>query len=183
VGVELVFVTARPPRWVDHLAGIGGVHATMICANGAFTYDVARRTVIRAHGMPPALAGAITADLRQALPGVGFAAELADGMRLEREYPALHPEDVPAGGGYCQIDAIDQPVGKLLARSWRGRERRSPWQTPTPMCTLPQPTRARRTTTTAWPASSNRSSTAWAGPADISRATKVHRLTGPGLRR
>ncbi len=117
VGVELVIVTARPPRWVDHFAGIAGAHGTMICANGAFTYDVARRTVIRAHGMPPAVARAIAADLRQALPGIGFAAELTDGMRLEREYPALHPEDIPADGAYCPIDAIDRPVGKLLARS------------------------------------------------------------------
>ena len=116
-GVDLVFVTARPPRWVDHLGDVVGGHGTVICANGAFVYDVARRTVVRAHGIPPATARAIAADLRQALPGVGFAAELADGVRLEREYPQLHPEDVPADGAYCAIDAIDQPVGKLLARS------------------------------------------------------------------
>jgi hydroxymethylpyrimidine pyrophosphatase-like HAD family hydrolase len=91
VGVALVFVTARPPRWVDHLAGIAGVHGTMICANGAFTYDVTRRAVIRAHGMPPAVARAIAADLRQALPGIGFAAELTDGMHVPRS-PTRLPE-------------------------------------------------------------------------------------------
>lgn len=63
------------------------------------------------------LPGRRAADLRQALPGVGFAAELTDGIRLEREYPVVHPWDFPVDGVYYPIDAIDQPVGKLLARS------------------------------------------------------------------
>jgi hypothetical protein len=67
--------------------------------------------------MPPATVQAIAADLRRDLPGIGFAAELADGIRLEAEYPPLHPEDIPADGTYSSIDSINQPVGKLLARS------------------------------------------------------------------
>jgi hydroxymethylpyrimidine pyrophosphatase-like HAD family hydrolase len=116
-GIDIVFVTARPPRWVDHLADVVAAHATVICANGAFVYDVARRTVIQARGMPPSMAKVIAADLRRELPGVGFAAELADGIRLEPAYPWSHPEDSLADDAYCSIDAIDQPVGKLLARS------------------------------------------------------------------
>jgi HAD superfamily hydrolase (TIGR01484 family) len=117
LGIELVFVTARPPRWVDHLADVAGAHGTVICSNGAFVYDVLRRTVIQARGIPPSTARAIAADLRAALPGVGFAAELPEGIRIEREYPIVHQEDVPADGAYASIDAIDRPVGKLLARS------------------------------------------------------------------
>jgi hydroxymethylpyrimidine pyrophosphatase-like HAD family hydrolase len=116
-GIDLVFVTARPPRWVDHLADLVGAHGTAICSNGAFVYDVLRRTVTQAHGMSPCVVRAIAADLRAALPGVGFAAELPDGIRMERDYPSLHQEDVPADGGYGSIDAIERPVGKLLARS------------------------------------------------------------------
>jgi Cof subfamily protein (haloacid dehalogenase superfamily) len=116
-GIELLFVTARPPRWVDSLADVVGAHGTVICSNGAFLYDVLRRTVIRAHGISPSVAIAIAADLRAALPGVGFAAELPEGIRMEREYPVLHQEDVPADGAYMSIDAIHRPVGKLLARS------------------------------------------------------------------
>ncbi len=40
VGIELVFATARPPRWVDHLADVAGAHGTVLCVNGAFVYDV-----------------------------------------------------------------------------------------------------------------------------------------------
>jgi Cof subfamily protein (haloacid dehalogenase superfamily) len=117
VGIELVLVTARPPRWVEQFADLVGAHGTVICCNGAFIYDVPRRTVIRAHGMSPSMVRAIAAELRTALPGVGFAAELPEGIRMEREYPSLHPEDVPADGAYWSVEAIDRPVGKLLARS------------------------------------------------------------------
>lgn len=116
-GIELVLVTARPPRWVHPLADVVGAHGTVICSNGAFVYDVPRRTVLQAHGIPPTTVRAIAADLRAALPGVGFAAELPSGIRLEREYPALHPEDASAGSVFGPVDSVDGPVGKLLARS------------------------------------------------------------------
>jgi hydroxymethylpyrimidine pyrophosphatase-like HAD family hydrolase len=116
-GIELVLVTARPPRWVHPLADVVGAHGTVICSNGAFVYDVPRRTVLQAHGIPAATVRAIAADLRAALPGVGFAAELPSGIRLEREYPGPHPEDASAGNGFGPIDSVDEPVGKLLARS------------------------------------------------------------------
>jgi hydroxymethylpyrimidine pyrophosphatase-like HAD family hydrolase len=116
-GIELVFVTARPPRWVDYLADVAGAHGTVLCVNGAFVYDVLRRTVVQAHCMPPATVRAIAADLRRALPGVGFAAELPSGIRLEREYPAIHLEDLPPESAYGPVEEIDEPVGKLLARS------------------------------------------------------------------
>jgi len=115
-GIELVLVTARPPRWVDHLADVVGAHGTVICANGAFVYDVHRRVIVQAHGIPAAIARAIAADLRRLLPGVGFAAELAEGVHIEREYPELHPDAVPADATYGVIEALDHPVGKLLAR-------------------------------------------------------------------
>jgi hypothetical protein len=38
---------------VDHRADVAGKHGTAICASGAFVYDVSRRTVIQARGMPP----------------------------------------------------------------------------------------------------------------------------------
>lgn len=115
--IELVFVTARPPRWVDHLADLVGAHGTVICCNGAFVYDVPRRTVTQAHGISPSVVRTIAADLRAAVPGVGFAVELPEGIRMEREYPVLHREDEPADGAYWPVESIDRPAGKLLARS------------------------------------------------------------------
>ena len=49
-GIEVVFVTARPPRWLDALADAVAGHGTVICGNGAFVYDVGARTVLAANG-------------------------------------------------------------------------------------------------------------------------------------
>ena len=123
-GVETLFVTARPPRWIDALADSVGGHGYAICANGAFLYDVHARRVVRSDLLPVEEVRALAADLRAALPGIGFALEHAGGMHRESAYGAvdlrlagptatqgpLEGEDVSAFGG----------VGKLLARLTTG---------------------------------------------------------------
>jgi hydroxymethylpyrimidine pyrophosphatase-like HAD family hydrolase len=115
IGVEIVLVTARPPRWVDPLAPIAGPHATVICANGAFVYDVASRVILQSRTLPPETVGAIAADLRRLVPGVGLAAEHAGGFHAEPGYPGLHP--VPPDATCGPVEDLGRPVGKLLARS------------------------------------------------------------------
>lgn len=114
--IETVFVTARPPRRLDDLADVVGGHGLAICANGAFLYDVGARQVVRSHCFePPVLAG-MASDLRRALPGIGFAGELATGMHLEASYPAVHPRWRPERATYGLIEESPGAVGKLLAR-------------------------------------------------------------------
>ena len=48
-GVEIVFVTGRPTRWLDPLRHEIGHTGTVICSNGAVTYDLVRDRVIAAH--------------------------------------------------------------------------------------------------------------------------------------
>lgn len=115
-GIEIVFVTARPPRSVDHLADLAGAHGTVICANGAFVYDLARRTVIQSHGLRPAVIASLIADLRHAVPGIAFAVELSDGTLLEADYPSLHPDDLPPDVRYGTLANLERDAGKLLAR-------------------------------------------------------------------
>ena len=55
-GIHVVFVTARPPRWLDALADAVAGHGTVICGNGAFVYAVGSRTVTEVHGFDPAVA-------------------------------------------------------------------------------------------------------------------------------
>lgn len=52
-GVEVVFVTARPPRFVDELAAGSGLSGTAVCSNGALVYDVGTRTVLKSRTLPP----------------------------------------------------------------------------------------------------------------------------------
>ncbi|KRB48177.1 Cof-type HAD-IIB family hydrolase [Terrabacter sp. Root181] len=118
-GIGVVFVTARPPRWLDPLADAVGGDGTVISANGAFDYDVRTRTVIASYPLERALLLEIVADLRAAVPGIGFSAELRDGVHTEPNYPELHPRWVPADLVPAPIDDLppEAVVGKLLART------------------------------------------------------------------
>ena len=115
VGIEGVIVTARPPRWIDHLADLVGAHGTVLCGNGAFVYDVPSRRVVEQHGFTREETLALARDLRKAIPGIGFAAERAHGPWIEEVYAEPHPESVPPGLVFGHIEQIDDaPVGKLL---------------------------------------------------------------------
>lgn len=117
-GIQSVIVTARPPRWVDHLAGLTGDHGVVICANGAFVYDVARQEIRETHGLDTETLRGLVADLR-AIDEIAFGAELADGFHREALYPAGVPDGVPGVAPEIvgPLDALDAPVGKLLARA------------------------------------------------------------------
>ncbi|MCL1870374.1 MAG: HAD hydrolase family protein, partial [Promicromonosporaceae bacterium] len=39
-GVEVVFVTARPPRWLGQLADVVGGHGRVVCLGGAAVWDL-----------------------------------------------------------------------------------------------------------------------------------------------
>lgn len=115
-GIDTVFVTARPPRWVDALADWVGGHGLAICGNGAFLYDVEARTIVETHPLDPAHLGALVADLRAAVPGIVFAAERAEGFWVEGGAFDID-EALPAGARVGPIEEVDGRVGKLLARA------------------------------------------------------------------
>ncbi|ALX04549.1 HAD family hydrolase [Aeromicrobium erythreum] len=110
-GVEVVFVTARPPRWLDELADAVGGHGVALCGNGAFVLDVARREVVESHPFAPADLRVLLADLRAAVPGIGFAVECADGMRRDEHFLDAHRDDAVGH----DLEAVG--AGKLLARA------------------------------------------------------------------
>lgn len=114
-GIELVVVTARPPRWVDDLAFLPA-HGVVICVNGAVVYDVAHRRVLEHRAMPDATVRALVADLRRAMAGVTFAAERPAGFAAERAYLSIHP--VPDDAVFARgiEDTLDGTTVKLLVR-------------------------------------------------------------------
>jgi Cof subfamily protein (haloacid dehalogenase superfamily) len=114
-GVPTLFVTARPPRWLDELADAVGGHGVALCGNGAFVYDLVAREVTSAHGHDPVVMDQLVADLRRAVPGVTFAVERADGMGREAAYTDVaRGDERPATGELSALSSA--PVGKLLAR-------------------------------------------------------------------
>ena len=116
-GVDVVFVTARPPRWVDLVADAVAGHGVVVCLNGAFVYDARARTVLEQDPLPDELVAVLVRDLRAALPGIAFAVERAAGIASEDDFDH-HQHPAPQGSARARRieDLLDGGTGKLLAR-------------------------------------------------------------------
>lgn len=127
-GVEFVYVTGRPPRWLRPVIAQTRHRGMAVCANGALVVDLAEERLVRRTAMERDLAKAVAVRLRELVPGTTFALErLLDGADSVRDLdgltivgfePAYDPPwarrpDVESGD---VLDLIDrgEPV-KLLA--------------------------------------------------------------------
>jgi Cof subfamily protein (haloacid dehalogenase superfamily) len=114
-GAMVVLVTGRPPRWMSGIADATGHHGIAICANGALVYDLHAEKVVESHPLAVATALGLVEQLRDAIPGIGFAVESVDG-RFGHE-PSYQPrwvtDDVTVGDVETLLDG---PVAKLLGR-------------------------------------------------------------------
>lgn len=115
LGVEIFFVTGRPPRWMPEIkAAFGFGHA--ICANGALHYDLLDGNVIEEWLIPISNQVEAVTKLRQAVPSISFATEYRDEFHHENAY--IPRWDV--GVDHHPVEAIEakltEPAFKLLAR-------------------------------------------------------------------
>jgi Cof subfamily protein (haloacid dehalogenase superfamily) len=114
-GIQVMLVTARPPRWLHDLADVVGAHGLALCGNGAFVYDVRSRQVLTEHCLTAVDVVKIAIDLRNTLPGTVFAVESSEGYRRERDFLDEYTtvQDDTAG----TLEELLNPLpGKLLAR-------------------------------------------------------------------
>jgi len=124
-GLDVVFVTGRPPRWLDVLVEPTGYTGVAIGANGAVLYDVGAARILSAELLHPELLRAIGDELRAAFPQVQFALEYGLGFAAEPEY--VHDWDInppydrrglppapPRVASFAEIS--DEPAVKLLAK-------------------------------------------------------------------
>jgi len=114
-GLVVVFVTARPVRWVRELADIVHGHGIVICANGAVTYDAHADRILASTTLPADAVLDIVAAVRTRVPGASFAREALSGFGKEDAYPERHP--TPPGSPVGPIASLlgDDTV-KLLVR-------------------------------------------------------------------
>ena len=114
-GIQVVLVTARPPRWLHDLVDLVGEHGIVLCANGAFVYDVRSRQILDEQCMAAGLVGTIAEDQRTALPGIAFATESRMGFGREHDFCDEYttPGDVAAAMLEEPLDALP---GKTLGR-------------------------------------------------------------------
>ena len=121
-GIEVVFVTARPPRWLRELASHVAGHGVAICANGAAVLEVGTGRLLVERGMSPELVGSIADRVRAAWGGpeaVHLATESADGFAYETRFLSSHPEP-PGSATADRIEDVLRPsTFKLLVRSTR----------------------------------------------------------------
>lgn len=83
-GVQFVYVTGRPPRWLGPVTDQTGVAGMAVCGNGALVIDLAGGRLIRASTIEADLAVEAVTHLRAAVPGITFA--------VERLAPGAHGE-------------------------------------------------------------------------------------------
>ena len=115
-GVPVVFVTARPLRWMDELWPMVGGHGLAIVSNGAIVVDVAARSVRELRGIGRADGLALAAAIYAGVPGAAIAIETLTGIRTDPSYDdSLHP--APPGTPVGAVEEIwTDPAAKVLVR-------------------------------------------------------------------
>jgi Cof subfamily protein (haloacid dehalogenase superfamily) len=118
LGIHVVLVTARPPRFVRRLVDQFSLESIIaLCCNGALAYDLAEDAIIRHQCLDADVARQIASDLRTRLPDICFAAEMGQTFGWEPEYAQLDDALVEPGGIQSEIASLCHgPVTKLIAR-------------------------------------------------------------------
>ena len=114
-GLQVVFVTGRPTRWMAEIARRTRHTGLAICANGAVVYDLHTEQVVQDFRIDGATALQLVEALRAQVPGVAFAVEKGlDGFGREAAYvPRWDNGEVLV----APVEELVEPgVVKLLAR-------------------------------------------------------------------
>ncbi|HNM96840.1 MAG TPA: Cof-type HAD-IIB family hydrolase [Marmoricola sp.] len=114
-GLHVVFVTARPLRWMTALWDHVGAHGLAIVSNGAAVYDVPARQVVDISGIKREPGLVLVDRIREQVPGSHFALESVSGIALEPGFQ--EPEEVPVGSPMGPLSEIwTEPALKLMVR-------------------------------------------------------------------
>ena len=101
-GLEVMFVTGRPPRWLPTVIEQTGFTGYIVSANGGIIVDAARREIVRTFPMLTSVAIGAIDRMLDAIPGLEFGVERSQvGMRLSAasdvHVPSLGSESSPNG--------------------------------------------------------------------------------------
>ena len=120
LGIHVVFVTGRPPRWMESIVQMTGHQGLALCGNGAVVLDLATNKIVHSSGLSAETVLEATTRLRRHIPGVSFALETLNGYRREVDYLPLHSAAIEAATGTLEELLTDRPVViKLLCRQVR----------------------------------------------------------------
>lgn len=115
LGIEIFFVTGRPPRWMPEIKNAFGF-GNAICANGALHYDLLNDLVLEEWLISTDNQLEFINRMRAHIPGVNFAVEYGDEFHHETAY--IPRWDVGVDNQPCTTieERITQPAFKMLAR-------------------------------------------------------------------
>ena len=126
VGLVVVFVTGRPPRWLHEVATATGHTGVAVSANGALLYDLHTERVVDEYLLDPAALEDVSTRLREAFPDVRFGVEYGLEFGHESDYRhdwEITPVSDRLGRALPEViqgelaDLIRRPAAKLLAKS------------------------------------------------------------------
>ena len=115
LGVEIFFVTGRPPRWMPEIREAFGF-GSAICGNGAMLYDLMGDKVLEEWliGVPEQLE--TVKRLRATIPQVSFAVESHHYFHREKAYIPRWDIGLDNIGVHDIEEVIQSPALKMLAR-------------------------------------------------------------------
>ena len=116
-GIDIVFVTGRPPRWLDPIREQIGHTGTVICSNGAVTYDLGTEKVLDSHELDWDTVDQVRQIIASLAPEPYFALESLSGFHVEQGFfgsrtPAGSANIVPA---VLTPEMADGGIVKMLA--------------------------------------------------------------------
>jgi hypothetical protein len=117
-GVDIVFVTGRPTRWMPPIAEKTGHRGLAICGNGATLYDLGTEQIVGVRALDRDAVLQVVDVLRRLIPDASFGLETLLGFRHESAFPLR--EDAPAGFDVGTVDELladDAPVVKVLLKT------------------------------------------------------------------
>ena len=115
MGIEIFFVTGRPPRWMNEIRDAFGF-GNAVCANGAILYDLMNSKVLEQWLMPKKSQLEVVKRLRKHLPGIYFAVEYDDEFHREIKYTTKWDIGLDNVGVEDIVEKINQPAFKMLGR-------------------------------------------------------------------
>jgi Cof subfamily protein (haloacid dehalogenase superfamily) len=114
-GIEIFFVTGRPPRWMPEIRETFGF-GNAICANGAMLYDLMNDRVLEEWLIPVETQLEVATRLRAHIPNISFAVEYNNEFHHEVAYVPRWDIGVDMQPVESIEEKIVQPSFKMLAR-------------------------------------------------------------------
>ena len=115
MGIEIFFVTGRPPRWMPEIKEAFGI-GKAICGNGAMLYDLQNAKVLEEWLMPVDAQLETVTRLRKAIPQISFAVESHNYFHREKIYVPRWDVGIDNIGVDKIEEIISSPALKMLAR-------------------------------------------------------------------